>query len=238
MTTPDGLTAESEALLRDILRHVVVHGPGGVTVHDGDLRDALAAIEAAALARHVRETGCEVVADTDLLSMAASMVRGDGVCEKPHRDGEANPHYHFDVVHELGNRLANIRRRRLVRETGCDGLREALRRLIDAIETTGLHEHDDGRGGVDLCIPISGIRGVMNDACEAAGHEFLHPEDVPPFCRWCGAALAPTVAACAREGCGHEERHHRVDPDDIPWCWKDCPCPGYLTPSPATEAER
>jgi len=127
---------------------------------------------------------------------------------------------------------------RHVRETGCEGLREALRRLIDAIETTGLHEHDDGRGGVDLCIPISGIRGVMNDACEAAGHEFLHPEDVPPFCRWCGAALAPTVAACAREGCGHEERHHRVDPDDIPWCWKDCPCPGYLAPSPATEAER
>ncbi len=68
MTTPDGLTAESKALLRDILRHVVVHGPGGVTVHGGDLRDALAAIEAAAVARHVAaergtpsaaETGCD-----------------------------------------------------------------------------------------------------------------------------------------------------------------------------------
>lgn len=91
-------------------------------------------------------------------------------------------------------------------ETGCDGLREALRRLIDAIETTGLHEHDDGRGGVDLCIPISGIRGVMNDACEAAGHEFLHPEDVPPFCRWCGAATArsagePDALEAARATC-------------------------------------
>lgn len=41
-----------------------------------------------------------------------------------------------------------------------------------------------------LVFRISGIRGAMNDACEAAGHEFLHPEDVPPFCRWCGAALA------------------------------------------------
>lgn len=95
--------------------------------------------------------------------------------------------YAYTVVkrHAAGWTLA-----RHVRETGCEGLREAVRRLIDAIETTGLHEHDDGRGGVDLCIPISGIRGVMNDACEAAGHEFLHPEDVPPFCRWCGAALA------------------------------------------------
>lgn len=95
---------------------------------------------------------------------------------------------------------------RHVRDTGCDGLREALRRLIDAIETTGLHEHDDGRGGVDLCIPISGIRGVMNDACEAAGHEFLHPEDVPPFCRWCGAATArsagePDALEAARATC-------------------------------------
>jgi hypothetical protein len=30
------------------------------------------------------------------LSVAAYMVRGTGVCERPHRNGEANPHIHFD----------------------------------------------------------------------------------------------------------------------------------------------
>lgn len=74
-------------------------------------------------------------------------------------------------------------------------MREALGRLIDAIETTGLHEHDDDHGGVDLCLPITGIRVVMQDACAAAGHEFIRPPGVPPFCRWCGAALAAPAAS-------------------------------------------
>lgn len=56
MTTPDGLTAESEALIADY------HG----RMHEVDcecdaafIRDPLRAIEAAAVARHVRETDCE-----------------------------------------------------------------------------------------------------------------------------------------------------------------------------------
>ena len=31
-----------------------------------------------------------------LLQVAADIVRATGVCEKPHRNGEANPHIHFN----------------------------------------------------------------------------------------------------------------------------------------------
>jgi len=120
---------------------------------------------------------------------------------------------------------------RHVRETGCEGLREALRRHIVALG--------------ELCELVTRHEDATECGCGDFDDWFqtwdgpaqrLHvPDDVMAEAL---AALAPTVAACAREGCGHEERHHRVDPDDIPWCWKDCPCPGYLAPSPATEAER
>jgi hypothetical protein len=35
-------------------------------------------------------------AEERLLQTAASHVRGEGVCEKPHRNGERNPHVHFN----------------------------------------------------------------------------------------------------------------------------------------------
>jgi hypothetical protein len=46
-----------------------------------------------------------------LLTMAAAMVRGTGVCERPHRNGEAHPHVHFDDAYiGRGRELSNIAR--------------------------------------------------------------------------------------------------------------------------------
>lgn len=39
------------------------------------------------------------------------MVRGTYVCEKSHRNGEANPHIHFnDTYISIGRQLANLAR--------------------------------------------------------------------------------------------------------------------------------
>lgn len=62
MTTPDGLTAESEALVNWALDVFYEDRP----FVSEQLGDMLRAIEAAAVARHVRDTGCdEAVADRD-----------------------------------------------------------------------------------------------------------------------------------------------------------------------------
>ena len=79
MTAPEGLTAASEALIADY------HG----RMHEDDcecdaafIRDPLRAIEAAAVARHVRETGCDglreaAIEAADWLELRPDYTEGD-----------------------------------------------------------------------------------------------------------------------------------------------------------------
>lgn len=59
-----------------------------------------------AIERQARSVPTRPTRDGALTSLAARMVRATDVCEKPHRNGEANPHVHFDTVHGYGVEVA------------------------------------------------------------------------------------------------------------------------------------
>lgn len=68
-------------------------------------------------------------------------------------------------------------------------LRAALVSLVEAIQDTGLHEHET-EDAIDLCLPIAGIKDAMHAACNAIGHTWLEPDGIAPYCTRCGRSGA------------------------------------------------
>ena len=111
----------------------------------------------------------------ELLSVAAAMARGTGVCERPHRNGEAHPHVHFDDHYiATARRLSDIARALPAPDERQAGLLDADRHLPDC----------DAPYAGEPCTCVSRAE-AMTDAHPDDGHEHSWG------CRRCGVDQPP-----------------------------------------------
>lgn len=208
MTTPEGpgLTEESEALAR------------WLQTEDNDfswekLSDRLAAIEAAAVARHVRETGCDRLREADCPHH----------CEEGHFTGDDM------VMAEIGTGWPAKWEAALAES-------ETLRKALHALLVPAYEGFAKAVSDPSLVKFVPEWLRAWRTGCELLG---LPTDPDTMDSQPARAALAPSPATrpsgCAREGCGHTRRLHDVDREDGP-CFATvaCPCTEYLV-SPATE---